>query len=106
MRYLVSYDLHNHRDYTRLHNELKRLGGAKILLSMWGIQSVLSVTQLRNHLQRFVDHDDTILVHLAPAAYTGWASYNLATPAGNWLNGSIHQNGMPTSQLGLANLFR
>lgn len=85
MRYLVSYDLHNHRDYTRIHSELHRLGATKILLSMWGIQSSLSVIQLRNHLQRFVDHDDTILVHDAPPSLNGWASYNLSKPAGTWL---------------------
>ncbi|MCY1249625.1 hypothetical protein D9M72_631770 [compost metagenome] len=73
---------------------------------MWGIQSLMSVIQLRNHLQRFVDHDDTILVHVAPPSLNGWASYNLSQPAVVWFGTSYAPSSLGVLGFGLAGYSR
>lgn len=67
--YLVSYDLDKPgQDYPRIIAELERLGAKKVLYSEWLLKSNSSHTQLRDHLQKFVDANDMLLVVAASAA--------------------------------------
>jgi hypothetical protein len=71
--YLVSYDLLTPgRDYTRLYEELKRLGAARVLLSQWVLVTVNTAAELRDHFKQFIDTNDRLLVN----DFKDWASYN------------------------------
>jgi hypothetical protein len=59
------------QDYSRLINELERLGGIKILYSEWIIRSNASASALRDHLRAFIDGNDMLLV----VALTGEAAW-------------------------------
>lgn len=61
--YLISYDLDKPgQDYHRLIAELERLGAVKVLYSEWLFKSTSSAAQIRDHLQRFTDGNDMLLV--------------------------------------------
>jgi hypothetical protein len=61
--YLISYDLDKPgQDYPRLIKELERLGAVKVLYSEWLFKSNSSAAQIRDHLVRFVDSNDMLLV--------------------------------------------
>lgn len=61
--YTVSYDLMKDKDYTKLTNELRRLGGHKTQLSLWLVNvTSTSASDLLNHLKRFVDGDDRLWI--------------------------------------------
>jgi len=73
-KYLVSYDLDKPgQDYSRLTNELKRLGGIRILYSEWILRNKASAEAMRNHLKSFIDGNDMLLVVglTGEAAWTG-----------------------------------
>lgn len=68
--FLVTYDLMSPgKDYQSLVSELQRLGGQRVLLSVWTIQSSHAATDLRDHLAKFVDRNDRVFV----AAMSSWA---------------------------------
>jgi hypothetical protein len=70
--YLISYDLDKPgQDYHRLITELVRLGAVRILYSEWFFKSTSSAVQIRDHLQRFTDANDMLLV----VALTGEAAW-------------------------------
>lgn len=61
--YVVSYDLRKRKDYQTLWDELERLGGHKPLLSVYLLNvDAASASALRDHLAKFIDDDDQILV--------------------------------------------
>lgn len=61
--YLVSYDLNRPgQEYPDLINALTRLGAVKVLYSEWALKTDLTAIQLRDHLQKFVDGNDSLLV--------------------------------------------
>ena len=83
MRYSVSYDLDKPgQDYPRIHRELERLGGKRILMSYWVINRTnTSAIRLRDHLKRSIDRNDRLMV--IELEGTDWASYNLMTDPNN-----------------------
>lgn len=60
--FLITYDLKKTKDYPRLWEALRSLGACRPLLSVWVVKSGQTVQQLATTLQRFVDHDDKLLV--------------------------------------------
>lgn len=76
-KHVISYDLMKGKDYTRLINELRRLGACRVLLSLWLWKSDDSTVTLRDHLAKFIDSDDRIIV----IAATGDAAWLALTPA-------------------------
>jgi hypothetical protein len=72
-RFLVSYDLMSPgRNYKNLTDALVALGARPVLLSQWVVRTNLTATQLRDHLRRFMDTNDRLLVN----DFSTWASYN------------------------------
>ncbi len=70
--YLISYDLDRPgQDYHRLIRELERLGAKKVLFSEWLFKSTSSAKDIRDHLGRFADANDMLLV----VALTGEAAW-------------------------------
>jgi hypothetical protein len=76
-RFVISYDLLvPGKNYETLWAELARLKAQRLLLSQWGANITdANATQLRDHLRRFMDANDRILVMDRDSA--DWAGYNL-----------------------------
>ena len=72
-KFILSYDLIKQKDYPKLWAELERLGGKRILFSMWSLDLTTdSAVAVRDHFRAFVDADDRVFVsQLSP-----WASWN------------------------------
>lgn len=60
--FLVSYDLHNKRNYQPLYDALERLGAVRILESVWLLSTSMGAGELREHLRQFIDGDDSLVV--------------------------------------------
>jgi len=72
--YSVTYDLHKVRNYQSLWNVLNRLGGQRVLESQWLVRTQMTAPQLRDHLRKSMDNDDSIVVlELKPGS--NWAAY-------------------------------
>lgn len=70
--YLVSYDLDKPgQDYSKLTNELERLGAIRILYSEWIMKNEADAVAIRDHLRGFIDANDMLLV----VALTGEAAW-------------------------------
>ncbi|WP_425609315.1 hypothetical protein [Synoicihabitans lomoniglobus] len=62
-KYIASYDLIKNKDYKKLWEELERLGGKRVLESLWYLDVTYTKTSLlRDHLKEYVDSDDRIFV--------------------------------------------
>lgn len=61
--YLLTYDLNNAKDYSRLINRLNELGGARFAKSAWFLDlSEENQFVVRDALSRYVDDDDILVV--------------------------------------------
>ena len=61
--FLISYDLDQPgQDYSRLINELDRLGAAKVLYSTWVLMTDYPASRVRDYLTQFIDGNDMLLV--------------------------------------------
>lgn len=75
-KYIASYDLIKRKDYPTLWAELERLGGKRVLESVWCLDvNSASAKVLRDHIRSFVDADDRVFV----CALGDWASWNALT---------------------------
>lgn len=62
--YIINYDLiAPGKNYDRLFEAIKSYGTwAHVLESCWLIKSSLSATEVRNHLVKYIDNNDKLLV--------------------------------------------
>jgi len=75
-KYIASYDLIKRKDYQTLWNELERLGGKRVLESVWYLDVTSNTAAvLRDHLGQFIDSDDRLFV----CALGDWASRKALT---------------------------
>lgn len=80
--YEVSYDLRQpHRNYEDLHTAHRRYDHCHPLESVWLLDTAQDRVQIRDHLQRYMDGDDGILV---TRLHGEWAADGLS---GNSANG-------------------
>lgn len=86
--YLIGYDLNKSgQDYTTLISEIKKLGTWwHCLDSTFIIKSSSSAVEIRNHLIKFIDSNDKMLVVYlnGEAAWTGFS-----IECSNWLKNNI-----------------
>lgn len=86
-KYIVSYDLIKVRDYKDVHEKLKSFGGwARPLESVWVIKSSLTISEVRDEMQKVLDSDDKLIV----MELTGnWGTYNISKNVTDWLKDNI-----------------
>jgi hypothetical protein len=71
---LITYDLKPENDYPRLWAALRAMGACKPLLNGWVVDVQFTAPQMRDHLKKFIDEDDRLLV---VSLSGGWASLGL-----------------------------
>lgn len=60
---MIVYDLERRgEDYEPLLSALRKLGALHVLYSKWVLRTNYTAAQLRDHLQRFIDANDLLLV--------------------------------------------
>lgn len=82
--YMIGYDLNKSgQDYTKLTEEIKKLGNWwHCLDSTWIVKSDSTAVEIRDHLKKFIDSNDELLV----ARLSGegaWTGFN--TNCSDWL---------------------
>ena len=84
MLYLINYDLHTPgKNYDHLIDAIQCYQNwAKISRSCWMIRSDSAVTQIRDHLMRYLDQNDLLMV----CTVDSWAAFNLSQDVVTWLN--------------------
>ncbi len=86
--FIVSYDLHNHRDYDSIHEAMGEVGAVKLLESVWGVELNNTPSEVREWMQSHLDEDDSILVvQIKPRP--SWATRKIKSPANDWLKQNI-----------------
>jgi hypothetical protein len=84
--YVVSYDLNKQKNYPKLYDQIKSAGSTWChpMDSTWLIVSNAGTVNVRDHIAKAMDQDDTILV--SELVRGEWAAFNLAGPVAEWLN--------------------
>jgi len=86
--FLVSYDLHRNRDYTRIINALKEQNAARILESVWFVSLSNSAGEVRDWLKGYIDNDDSIIV-IELKQDSDWAGIRSQPKGIEWLQKNI-----------------
>lgn len=90
MIYLITYDLRRPtRNYETLYQGIQSTGRAfKLLESVWILSTNLSAIDVRNHLSRFVDNNDQLVII---EQHTTWATYNVDPAVSQRLKVALEQ---------------
>ena len=71
---LITYDLKPENEYPRLWAALRAMGACRPLASGWVVDVQITASQMRDHLKKFIDEDDRLLVVSLAGS---WASLGL-----------------------------
>ena len=88
MIYQIDYDLRQPgRDYTSLYAAIQSLGDARrVLKSTWVVDARYTAVQIRDHLAKYMDRNDGVLV----TRLTGEAAWHGLEPAADqWLHDKL-----------------
>ncbi|HYD89167.1 MAG TPA: hypothetical protein VEA80_16940 [Vitreimonas sp.] len=85
--FLVSYDAHKVRDYSRFYEAAEKNNGVALLESLWGFEFNSTAAQVRDWAKSLFDADDSVVViELKPGS--GWGT-SKAAEAAAWLKAKI-----------------
>jgi len=86
--YLIGYDLNKTgQDYTKLIEQIKKLGlWWNCLDSTWIIKSNSSAKDIRNHLKKYIDDNDELLVAKL-SGEAAWAGFD--DTCSKWLTDNL-----------------
>ena len=86
--FIVSYDLHDQVSRQPVWEYLEKLGGARLLESMWVVSGHFSATQVRDDLRTVMDSKDSAaVVELKPGSV--WATQKVRDDGAAWLHRNI-----------------
>lgn len=81
--FAITYDLINQKDYQKLWDEMERLNAIKSLNSFYLLEASNTATQIKNHLENFIDDDDRVMV----IEFSIKPAYNIALQGTNaWVD--------------------
>ena len=85
---LITYDLRQPgRNYNDVYEGIKQLGSWwHCLESIWLVSTTYSCSQIRDHLKRFIDANDDIVVL---GLNENWATHGLSDECNNWLKNNL-----------------
>ncbi|ACT58031.1 hypothetical protein [Hirschia baltica] len=87
--FLISYDLHNDRNYDALYEAFDEQNVGRILESTWLGELHASTREVREWVQSLLDEDDTILVIKMKPKH-GWAGTQLVEGASSWIRSLLN----------------
>ena len=87
--FLIAYDLNKgSSEYLRLIKEIKELGSwAKPLESTFFVVSSLTASDIRDHLNKFIDSNDELLV--MDVTDDDWATHGVHKNVANWMKNNV-----------------
>lgn len=86
--YIISYDLHNQRNYEPVWDLLKHWGAVRLLESLWVLTTNSTAIALRDALKGVMDSDDSCaVVELKPGSH--WACQRARDAGVAWLRQNI-----------------
>jgi len=81
--YMIPYELHHDKDYQKIHNGIKSLGGCiHCLRSIWFVKTGFSIPEMHEILKGYIDKDDSLLIMKTSHE---WDSMNLPAKCKSWL---------------------
>lgn len=86
--YLISYDLHNRRNYTELYKLLSAWKAQKLTESQWMVSLNCTAMAALNFVVRTVDNDDTVTIIEIPRG-SDWATMRATITANTWLSSNV-----------------
>lgn len=87
-KYLLTYDLHNRRDYAGLWRLMAAWSAIRLTESLWVATLNGSAEVIRNHMLAQLDADDTVaVVELKHGA--DWATMRVPPAALAWLSANV-----------------
>lgn len=86
--FIVSYDLHQQRNYRPVWAELESWGATRLLESLWVVSLENTPMDLRDALRAIVDGDDSIAV-VEIKTGSGWAALRAKPEGVAWLRTNI-----------------
>jgi 23S rRNA pseudoU1915 N3-methylase RlmH len=88
--FLISYDLRvpeTSEDYKKLIAYIKTFSWAKLLYSVWLIQTEKTVAQIRDELKQETDANDRAIV--IDVTGCNWATSNVAKEVTDWMKANM-----------------
>ncbi len=89
--FLIAYDLNKGEtssEYKRLIDQIKKLGSwAKPLESTWFVVSESSASEIRDHLKKFIDSNDELLV--MNVTDDDWGTMGVDKKVTDWMKRNI-----------------
>lgn len=83
----LTYDLIKVKDYKKLNEGIDKIPGSKTkpTESQWILDTSFSASEIRDHLQNYVDKDDKIFV-IKLEQPPRWASWKITKDVTDWLH--------------------
>lgn len=84
MVYMISYDLHDVKNYPKINAAIEALGNCrKPLFSLWIVDTALTIKQLNDYVSSTVDSDDNFLIMPVSGSGSGRVQHQ---EYWNWIN--------------------
>ena len=87
-QYLITYDLHNRRDYQSLYRLLASWQAVRLTESLWMANLRGSAEVVRDIVLAQLDHDDTVAVVQLQQG-SDWATVRVKPAACAWLSANV-----------------
>ena len=87
-QFIITYDLHKHRDYRVLHAVLRKAGAVRICKSVWLANLRGTADFIRDQLARAMDNDDSLAV-IQLFAGADWATIRARDEGTIWLSNNV-----------------
>lgn len=88
MQYLITYDLHQARNYQRLYQLMGNWKAVRLTDSVWMANLKGPADAIRSIVAGVLDNDDTVaVIQLAPGC--DWATLRVKPAANRWLSAFV-----------------
>jgi hypothetical protein len=86
--YIVSYDLHNQRNYQPVWDALESWGATRLLESLWVLTNSATAGEIRDALKAKTDDDDSVAV-IELKTGSNWSTWRARQGGTDWLKSNI-----------------
>jgi CRISPR-associated endonuclease Cas2 len=86
--FIVSYDLHNQRNYKPMWELLESWGATRLLESLWVVTLNNTTAEVRDALNQKIDNDDAIAV-IELKSGSMWATMRARKAGVDWMKANI-----------------